>query len=491
MNFRPLQVLLLTLLAAALILTACQAAPQTPTAVIEATPPGGTPPRETAATLAPTVERATKQPTAAPTDALGAELADLEGVTIDFWHPWQADVAAQAEAAVDEFNRANEWGLRVRIRSFYGASALIDAVNTGRAMEDGEFPEVVAASSEQLAGWALEDPPLVVDLTPYAGDLQVGLSDDEVAAYQPVFWEQDSLGERRLGLPALRNARVLFYNRTWAEDLGFTEAPTTPAAFKQQACAAAQENNAARSNELYGTGGWLIDTDPLTTLSWLGAFGADPIPAQDGQQYEFESPEAEEALQFLRGLVNYGCAWIGRSLDEHEYFALRRALFYSGNLPEIYDQTRWQEHAGSADQWTVIPFPGEDGQPLVFSAGHSYAVTTITGTSDEERLAGWLFARWMTQPRIAAKLAQALPSLPVSEPVAAQLSDYRNNSPWSQIMPLMDGLRPAPSLASWRQARRLLEDAAWQVYHLPPESLPEVLPHLDEAVDEWISKTGY
>ncbi len=94
---------------------------------------------------------------------------------------------------------------------------------------------------------------------------------------------------------------MLFYNQTWAKELGFLAYPKTPAEFREQACAAAVSNNTGRILERYGTGGWLIDTDPLTTLSWLDAFGAQALPAEEGQEYTFNTPEGQAALAYCAG----------------------------------------------------------------------------------------------------------------------------------------------------------------------------------------------
>ena len=480
MTLRPAQALLLLLLIALLILTACQAEQELP---LPTSMPTGT-----AKTSAPDTDVPTLTPTSTmvPTVTMTPTMAPLSmsGVEIDFWHPWQADLAKQADAVVADFNNTNEWGIKVRARAFYSTSAMEEAVRSGRASGTGNLPELVAASSEMISEWAAESQ--VVDLNAYLQDSRYGLSKEQLQGYDPRFWGQDAVGNRQNAVPALRTARVLFYNQTWAKELGFLVPPSTPEELQKQACAAAVKNNGSNELEKYGTGGLLLDTDPLTTLSWMAAFGAQIAPADEGQPYAFETPEAENALIYLREMLNKGCAWVGRSPTPQDYFASRKALFYAGWLSDLPTQKRLIDHNKTVDQWTVLAFPGLDGKPVLYAGGYSYAVLV----SDlKNQAAAWLLLRWLEQPANAGKLAAALPSLPVSRAVADQLSANEKSFPWAMVLPLQADVRPAPALRTWRAVRRLLEDAAHQAYYQPADQLNQILPLLNDMTGEILKRT--
>lgn len=479
MSFRPIKAITCLALAAAFLLVSCQSKTDSPTATAQATPAGQTP-RPDATRVADATPEASRTAPASIQDAA------LRGKTVRFWHPFSGDLGKQMDAAVADFNRQNQWGIQVQAQSLYSPGALYDAVMPGsQAGTRQPLPQVVVATSDQLAEWAAQGS-LLADLTPYVNRAGAGLSAAEVKAFNPVYWAQDQAGSRRTGIPALRSAQVIYYNQTWAKALGFPSAPKTPDDFKQQACAAAKANTALGDRNLAGTGGWLVDNDALTTLSWLSAFGAKAIPDAEGQPYTFESKEAESAVKFLRGMLDQGCAWVGRNPTPFSYFSGRMALFMSGPLGNLPTQSRYQEQAKSKDQWTVLPFPGEDGKPLVYASGYSYAL--FASKDAEAELAGWLFIRWLSQPSQAVKLAQAQPSLPVSSAVANELAGQHSQFPWTAVLPLADAARPAPALSTWRTVRRLVEDAAWQVYQLPAEGLdqilPQTLPQLDAAVKD-------
>lgn len=471
----------LTLLLAVLVgmaLAACSST-QPPTGT---TTPENITASPTTAQVSPTPRRPTPTPTPSPTPTLPPHLqvesSALKGQVVDFWHPWQGSLAQRVEDAALAFNKENEWGLVVRVRPLYGSSALVETFESLPPAEDG--PELVAVQPEVLSGWQGEG--RLADLNDYLTLRERGLTVSQVSDFDPLFWDQNLDGAgRRAGIPAVRGARVLFYNQTWAEELGFNQAPSTPVEFEAQACAAAKTMIDAPVLEQRGTGGWLVSNDALTTLSWLAAFGAHPVPGKEGSAYHFDSPEAANALKYLQSLSEKGCAWRGRLQEPYDYFAGRLALFYAGSLQDLSSQARAQERANSGDRWTLIPFPSEKGTPLVYATGFSYAIVDST---PELQMGAWLFLRYLLSPRSQALLAEVWPSLPVSDAALAELSDYKANFPWFMILPLRESLLAAPQVSSWRKVQSVVEDAAWQLYNLPADQVQFILPQLDLMAEE-------
>ena len=421
-------------------------------------------------------------PTATIPAYLDVDLSDLRGQVVEFWHPWQGDLAARAGEMVQAFNRENEWGLRAQVRSLYGAAALADQVEMVKPGEEAGSV-LAAALPEQLADWLAEG--RAVDLNEYMIAERWGLSAREVSDFTRLFWEQDIDADgRRSGIPALRTARVLFYNESWAGELGFNQAPATPAEFRAQACAATAANAQAKAEEMRGTGGWLVATDALTTLSWLAAFGADPMPTSEGQPYQFKTKQAEQALTFLREMFDQGCIWEGRNPEPQSYFARRMALFYAGSLQDLRMQARAQEQANSGDRWKILPFPASQGKPLALTTGFSYGI--LTGDY-RQQMGAWLLLRWMIQPRNQTLVAEAAPSFPVSATSEQELAGDQQNFPWFMVLPLQESLRPGPGLASWRVVRNVVDDAGWQVFRLPAEQMKYVLPQMDALSKELLS----
>ncbi len=156
------------------------------------------------------------------------------------------------------------------------------------ALDSGQSPDLVAALPEQTLAWDAHG--AVVDLNPYLDDPQWAL--DARTDFPAIFWAQDNVNGKQLGLPAQRSARFIFYNTTWAHELGFDSPPATPQDFRQQACAANASFRKDADPKNDGYGGWIVDTAWQTTYSWILAFGGGVV---DGSDYTFRSTQLTAA----------------------------------------------------------------------------------------------------------------------------------------------------------------------------------------------------
>jgi multiple sugar transport system substrate-binding protein len=436
--------------------------------------------QQTALTITPPVQIT---PTSTPPAYLQIDPKSLQGVTIEFWHPWAGDESTEIAALVAEYNRTNLWGIRVVVKAQGGAQILDDAVQNSIAND--HFPNLVAASTVSLMAWQ-QQKDLLVDLNPYLQDAQWGMSAGEIAEIPQTFWNQDILKGHRLGIPAQRSGQVLFYNQGWAQELGFSSAPETPEELKAQACAASQAVAKEKNPQTQGTGGWLVDFDALTTLSWMVANGSTSIPSSEDLGYSFNTPATQKAFAYIHDLYDHGCAWIGKDPTPYTYFAQRQALFYSSDLQDVFEQSK----NSPKDIWTVIPFPVTAGnKPVFLVSGLSYG---IFHASKEQQLAAWLFARWMMLPVNQAHLIEASGSLPLSSSTVGQLTDFSKKYPqWQTILHWLPVAQSAPNLATWRLVRPVLEDAAWQSlqYNITADKIPTILQQLDSYSAEVIRKS--
>jgi ABC-type glycerol-3-phosphate transport system substrate-binding protein len=396
----------------------------------------------------------------------------LRGQMIHFWHPWSGAQEQLLRPQVDDFNLSNEWGILV-VPVFKGSLDQLDAALLGST---GDLPDVAIGYLHQVATW--EQQIAVLDLEPFVQDSLWGLSADEQAAFYPVFWEQDLLKGKRLGLPAVRSAQVLYYNKTWAQELGFQMAPKTPEEFAEQACAAARANRQDAPLENDGTGGWIIAASHSAMLSWIYSFGGEPFK---GENYKFQSAGVEEAFTFLRGLLDQGCAWAPEGPYPQAAFAERAGLFASGSVTDLPFQAAAMRQAGSADLWQVIPFPSPAGAPAINVYGPAYVGL---GSSPEQELAAWLFMRWMLAPAQQAVQIEANGSLPLDSATLEHLAAYRQANPqWAAAVDLLPSARPEPGLPSWALVRWALGDASTQLFrsYFTADQIPNLLAYLDQT----------
>ena len=422
-----------------------------------------------------TQESATVSPAPVPVRTLDVDPESLRGTTVTVWHPWFGPEASVLELQAAEFNSSNEWGITVLTIGQDNYAELFNTVSSSLAAPDK--PNLVIGLPEHALYWDSQGG--VADWNPYVTDPQWGWSANEIADFDPVFWTQDEVNGKRVGLPAQRTARFIFYNVSWAHELGFDSAPATPDDFREQACAANQSmrKNADASDD--GRGGWLVDTDPMTALSWMLAFGGG---ASEAEGYRFLRPENIDAFKFTKILYEDVCAWQGDVIPREE-FAARRALFVTGSLEEISEQIRAFSTLGSVDEWNILPFPGETNDAFVVY-GSSYIMLP---SSDEEQLATWLFVRALLSSENQAGWVETTGMFPLRNSTLTLLAPYASTHPqWLAAVRLLPQASQTPKRADWRLVRVAIGDGFNHMFrvNLPSGQVPTILAQLDSLVSD-------
>lgn len=443
-----------------LILAAC--APVT-------APVARTPVPSMTAAFTPTV-----RPAGSPLEELEPE---LKGLTLQVWHPWFGTDARLFETMVEEFNNKNPWGFRVSATGQVSYSMLY--TNVTAALPTADRPDMVIALPEQARVWDANG--FVADLTPYVDDPIYGWTREEVRDIPQVFWLQDAAGERRVALPFERSARFLLWNKTWAEELGFSEPPVEAGEFRRQACAATQAMTSDPDPDKHGLGGWMVDTEAMTALSWLRAFQGG---VQEGEGYRFVTPNNIEAFKFLRTLQEDGCAWTPREdVDPAQALATRHALFITADLGEFSDVSRAFAAEGNKDDWVPLAFPGQDSQ-AVEVYGSSLVMIQAEGAT---QLAAWLFMDWLISAENDARSAKTTGLFPVRTSSLSLMEDYAASHPrWEQALQAIPQGDIQPQLGSWRKVRVMLGDGFTQMFRisLPSGQVAAVLAQMESTAND-------
>ncbi len=461
---KPLLLLISILLIAAL-LAACS----------PGTPGTGTPSSNATSTPKPSPTQVL--PTTTQLPRINVDPASLKGLQILFMHPWSGALSIEMAKLIDEFNQSNDWGIHVIAVTPGSAGSLAGQLNDDIAT--GNQPDLVAAPIDILLK-VDTSASAFADLNPYLYSSQWGLTAAELADFNPAYLEQDNVAGFQYGFPAQRTAALMFYNATWAKELGFSNAPATPDDFKNQVCAANQALKKDAVSENDGLGGWIVNTDGLVMDSWLSNFGAD-IYANGS--YSFSSPPAQAAFEYLHGLLTAECAWIPRLSDPYAYFASRQALVYSGYMQDILPQLTANSLATDKDAWTVIPFPSSQSQKIEVE-GPSYAVLN---TTPDKQLAAWLFVRWLSSAEHQARVVQASMTLPLSASVEDQLlKSGAVSQQWKDAVSLASRAVTVPSDPNWSIAKMILEDAGWQLFktNIATSDIPALLTQMDTTFTE-------
>ena len=474
---RKIRVMILSTLL--LILSACTP-PINPTQPPLETSPGESTPETTPAQPGEATDSSTKipSPTLSPTPIpesitlLSVEPDQLRGVTVQFWHSFSGARERLLQEWVDSFNSSNLFGFTVELTNQANLfNTLQDAIRAGTP------PDLTIAFTNQAASWDLASAPPgngLIDLTDYLNDPVYGYAPDELNDFYPAFLQQETVDGKLIGLPTYRSAQVLFYNVSWAQELGFPTPPINPDEFKQQACAASQSRGD-------GMGGWFINTDTATTLSWIFAFGGEILTPEG---YTFNTPEVSAAFHFLKDLDESGCAWQPEATFPNAEFANRQGLFYTSSLSGLFFQQLAFEEAGSEDEWTMIPFPSPDEQPVTHIFGPAY---NVFKTTPEAQLAAWLFVKWASSSANQARWTEISGSYPTRASTIEFLNRYvADTLQWTAAYDLVPVGKNEPAVPSWGKVRWVVSDAAAQLFSFgfTAVGIPGVLEELDQTANE-------
>lgn len=471
MSKKVIGILLLTLLALTPVLAAC--AP----AATEAPAPEPTdapPPTEAPEPTVPPV----------PAGPLGVTAEDLDGVEVEFWHVWSRSVGEAIEAMAADFSATNEYGITVTPINQTGYSEQFTAMNA--AINTGDLPDVVVGYNNQYLAWDSAGD-VIEDLNPYVKNPSFGFTAEEFADFYPAIWASDSVGDEQLGIPAQRSGAYYFYNNTWAQELGFDNPPTTPAEFKEQACASVEANNADADPANDGTGGVFFTASASTIAGWVWAFGGEiEIP---GEGYSIDTPEMLEAITYWHELLSEGCSWTPEAAYPNPEFAARLGLFFGSSIAGLPYQTSDFADAGNDDVWSPIAYPTVGGTPVVDIYGPSFAMVSST---PEEQLASWLFMKWFTKPENQAKWIEASAYYPTRASALDLLGDYmESNEKWTDSLAYIEYGKVEPRFESYQSVRYAIQDAIVQIAQegFTADQIPGLLAELQAEVDELHAET--
>ena len=312
-----------------------------------------------------------------------------------------------------------------------------------------------------------------------------GIPQADLERFFPVFLDSGLHEERRISFPAYRTGHFLFYNRSWAEELGFSQMPETPGSFEEQACAAARANQFGPVRENVGTGGWVYSFDSSAFLSWLKAFEGGVNDAT-GNISNLQRSENIESSTFLYDLFlpANNCAWLGRQPLPYQYFANRQAISYSGIMEDILIQEQVNEINDAVDGWTIGPYPSVSGRPVVTLSGISYG---IASSDDDKSLAAWEFIKWMTTTENQVRIVETTATFPLSATALDALAKFRAaHSAWSDGMVYMPFVEHVPSSTEWIVVRDILSDISWQLIQFTTsrENIPGIWENAETLLQE-------
>ncbi|MEZ4732392.1 MAG: extracellular solute-binding protein [Caldilineaceae bacterium] len=381
---------------------------------------------------------------------------DPNGQTVVWWHQHTGAREEGLVAMIEAFNSTNPCGITVEAQGQGGYDEIRDKVSASIAAGEQPAALLVGYQHDQ-AFYQLND--ALADFDTFINDPTWGLSEEEQADFFPSFFDQSVhpvFDNQRLGFPPNRSMEVMYYNQTWLEELGFSGPPTTPEEFKEMACAAAEANGDS-------TGGYILRDDASAVAAWTFAFGGDVL-SEDGTQYAYNTPATVDALTFLKGMLDEGCAFFFTDGFPNTEFANRRAIFAQGSssgIPFYANDvnTVATEKGTEPDVWGVAAIPHTTEEPVQNIYGGD---VMITNTTPEQELAAWIFVKWYTSPEVQAEWVRVSNYFPTRAGTEEYLTEYVSENPvWGQALELLPFSAYEPQLISYTAVR----DAVTQAFN--------------------------
>jgi len=409
---------------------------------------------------------AAAQPSQTPIpEPMGLPWSSVKNLELDFWYMWDQDQPGTGmNAIVDRFNQENEWGIVVNP---VDQGLVLDPLNSmEKAFEEGLVPHLMLGDASPITSWYQDG--LTLDLSPFLDDPAAGLSDKEKKDYYSDLYDGFTIqGSIRPGLPFTQIIQVIYYNQSWAKELGYSNSPNTEKDLEQQACSAAGDRELSPSSLPQPTG-ILLSPEAANITSAIYAYNGNFLNL-DGDGYLFNSPEVQQVAEDWQGMLREGCGMTFYSYPDPmsnelaiENFNQRKTMMVVGSSQMLDYVNTEANQTGRADDWEMLPFLGPEGKKAVSSEIQS---VVVFNTTPEEELASWLFLKYLTSPKVQAEWAQFSRYYPTRKSSLGYLREFRTENPhWSQGLNLLKYSIGIPLDPSWNTVKLSVGDAFEEIF---------------------------
>jgi ABC-type glycerol-3-phosphate transport system substrate-binding protein len=140
---------------------------------------------------------------------------------------------------------------------------------------------------------------------------------------------------------------------------------------------------------------------------------------------------------------------------------------------------RWLAQFENEDQWTVIGFPGPDGEVMMVDSPGLF----IMENTPEEQLASWLFAKHLLTAEVQAQLVQSMFTLPVRNSAMDYLDDFVLAYPqWESAYNRLGQAQYLPVSDTWGYGRWVLQDGINRLFAIEEAQVGDILEQVDEMI---------
>ena len=402
------------------------------------------------------------------------EEIDPSGAQVVFWYQHTQMREEALLELIEDFNRANRHGIRVRGEFAGRYSDIYNKMMVG--LQGGELPEIVVAYQNQAVVYDMGEG--LVDITPYMNSPKWGLSALERDDFVQAFLAQDFINGRQICFPPNRSLEILYYNADWLRELGEEGPPATWEEFARL-CRLAEARPFQAAQPVSRSKGYLFEAEASRMATMVFTRGGDFMNVAR-TAYTLDTPEMLKALTMVQGLIREGAVdLLGERYEDQTGFALGQVLFMirsSSGLPFVASALA---DAPARFEWDVAPPPRAGEDPVLNVYGASVSVCRST---PEKQLASWLFLKWFTSPEQQARWVRASNYFPVRRSTAAQLAGYFEENPrYGKAYGFLDFGKTEPTVPGYEAVRRKIAEAMVEVAQ--GGEIPPVLTRLEKEAN--------
>lgn len=243
------------------------------------------------------------------------------------------------------------------------------------------------------------------------------------------------------GIPWYVETRLVYYRTDLAEQAGITEPPTDWEGLKAMAKAMQDKAGAEWGIGLQagGTGSW----QSLMPFAWSA--GAE-LTRDDGNAYNFDTPEMLKAVQYYQSFFTDGIAnkaAPATPTTEPDFVSGKVPMFISG--PWMMAAVEEVGGAGFEDKYDVMQIPA-DQISSSFVGGSNLVVFKNTQNRDT----AWTFIQWLADPATQVKWYQSSTDLP-SVQSAWEDPALAGDEKLATFGKQLETAKAPPSFATWEE----------------------------------------
>jgi multiple sugar transport system substrate-binding protein len=361
-----------------------------------------------------------------------------DSVLVSFRIPFGTNIQAIIREFADEFE-AEYPSVKIELDVVSGYDEMKDA--TIQDINGGQVPTMTVGYPDHFAEYLISK--AIVSLDKFIEDPNVGYTTEELADFLPGYVTENRQFDKKgtyVGLPFNKSTEALYYNVEFFQEFGL-EVPKTWDEM-DALCAQVMEIVKTLENDQYSWLGKIKDNldngefipclydsggNLFTTI--IHQFGGKYtesiyksnglVDVQRGTLKFNTSNEAFEAMEYLQGLAKKGYVSMPDALEltyGSYAYNVGKAIMNIGST----GGSGYYADAICTTGVAPLPYKTEDHKNVIQQGTN---VCIMAQASDLEKLAAWLFIKYMLQPEKTADFAMTTGYMPVRQS-AYELQDY-------------------------------------------------------------------